>query len=128
MYYKDYYRILGVPRHATQIEIEDAYWRLTRELDGKPEDILVAIRRRDLSHAYSALSVPATRAAYDDLGIHRAGEDFMPSGRWMRRFGPGIDPRDLPQDISDVFAVLAPASHVNLLVMPMHQSTESFDT
>lgn len=128
MYYKDYYRILGVARDATRTQIEDAYLRGMREIKCQAEDIANAIRERDLSHAYSALSVPATRKAYDELGIHRHGEDFLPSDRWMRRFGSDIDPRDLPQDISDVFAVLAPMEHADLLATPMHQPAESIDT
>jgi curved DNA-binding protein len=124
MYYKDYYRILGVPRHATHLQIEDAYLRGMQELKRLPEDIVSAIRERDLSHAYTALSVPATRLAYDELGIHRHGEDFLPSIGWMRRFGADVDPRDLPQDIGDVFAVLAPTMHVNTLSASMHQSAE----
>jgi curved DNA-binding protein len=128
MHYKDYYRILGVPRDATRTQIEDAYLRGKQEIKCEAEDIVSAIRERDLSHAYSALSVPATRKAYDELGVHRPGEDFLPSDRWMRRFGRDIDPRDLPQDIGDVFAVLAPMEHVNLLAVPMHQPAESLDT
>jgi hypothetical protein len=42
----------------------------------------------------------------------------------MRRFGADVDPRDLPQDIGDVFAVLAPTMHVNTLSASMHQSAE----
>lgn len=127
MRYKDYYAILGIARHAAPARIEDAWLRQIREIKDRDSDIVSAIRARDLDHAHAILSVPATRAAYDELGIHAHGEDFLPSGRWMRRFGPGIDPRDLPQDLNDVFLVLAP-THVEPLAVPMHQPADHFET
>jgi curved DNA-binding protein len=68
----DFYRVLGVPRSATQEEIQQAYRQLARrnhpDINHDPgaED-----RFKEINEAYQVLSDPDTRRRYD-----RFGEDF----------------------------------------------------
>jgi DnaJ-class molecular chaperone len=60
---KDYYAILGVPQDATQRQIEAVYYALMRELEGgdlQKKPLL------DVQEAYSVLSNPNQRTAYDN--------------------------------------------------------------
>jgi curved DNA-binding protein CbpA len=64
----DYYRVLGVSRHASTLEIRRAYRRLARQHhpDRNPEPD-GAVRFRTLAEAYAVLNHPAHRARYDHI-------------------------------------------------------------
>ncbi len=64
---KDYYRILGVARDASQEEIKKTFRRLAREThpDANPGDPGAEERFREIAEAYEVLSDPRRRAAYD---------------------------------------------------------------
>jgi curved DNA-binding protein len=78
---KDFYEILGVPRTASQDDIQQAYRKLARtyhpDVNSDPgaED-----RFKDISEAYAVLSDPQTRRRYDSFG-----PDF-------RQVPEGVDP------------------------------------
>lgn len=78
---KDFYQILGVPRTASQDDIQQAYRKLARtyhpDVNSDPgaED-----RFKDISEAYAVLSDPQTRRRYDSFG-----PDF-------RQVPEGVDP------------------------------------
>ncbi len=104
MKYKDYYEILGVKRDASDDEIKKAYRKLARKYhpdvstDPKGEE-----RFKDVSEAYKTLKDPQARAAYDNLGKHRPGEDFRPPPDWGQGFAAGdFAYEDI--DLSDLFA------------------------
>lgn len=76
--YKDYYKILGVSRTATEKEIKSAYRQLAREFhpDVNPG---AADKFKDINEAYEALKDPDKRKRYDSLGSNwRQGQNFNP--------------------------------------------------
>ncbi|MDP8957676.1 MAG: molecular chaperone DnaJ [Actinomycetota bacterium] len=64
---KDYYRILGLGRQASQSEVKRAFRQMARENhpDANPGDPSSEARFRDAAEAYEVLSNPARREAYD---------------------------------------------------------------
>ena len=69
MEFKDYYRIVGVQRDATQDDIKRAYRRLARRLHPDVnKDPGAEARFKELGEAYEVLKDPVKRAAYDRLG------------------------------------------------------------
>ncbi len=107
MKYKDYYKILGVERGASEDEIKKAYRRLARKYHPDVSKEPNAKERfQEVGEAYETLRDKDKRAAYDSLGAHRPGQDFRPPPDWFDRFGGGRaeDLRDV--DLSDLFESL----------------------
>lgn len=66
---RDYYDVLGVPRHAGEKEIKSAFRRLARELHPDVSDAADAEERfREAAEAYEVLSKRETRELYDRYG------------------------------------------------------------
>lgn len=80
MEYKDYYRILGVARDASQDDIKRAYRRLARKYHPDvSEEQDAEARFQELQEAYEVLKDPEKRTAYDRFGENwREGQDFRP--------------------------------------------------
>jgi curved DNA-binding protein len=86
--FKDYYKIMGVARDATEAQIKTAYRKLARKYHpdvSKEKD--AEARFKDLGEAYEVLKNPEKRAAYDQLGQGpRPGEQFRPPPDWGSGF------------------------------------------
>jgi curved DNA-binding protein len=86
--FKDYYKVMGVARDATEAQIKQAYRKLARKYHpdvSKEKD--AEARFKEVGEAYEVLKSPEKRAAYDQLGQnHRAGEDFRPPPNWDSGF------------------------------------------
>lgn len=91
MEYKDYYKIMGVDRKASQDEIRRAYRKLARKFHpdvSKEKD--AELKFKDLGEAYEVLKDPEKRAAYDQLGSNwNTQQDFRPPPGWNAGSGFG---------------------------------------
>jgi curved DNA-binding protein len=109
MKFKDYYEILGVPRDASADDIKQAYRRLAKKYHpdvSKEKD--AEARFKEMGEAYATLKDPEKRAAYDQLGRQKPGEEFRPPPEWSTQFGAGGGGAAFDEmDLADLFAGLA---------------------
>jgi molecular chaperone DnaJ len=65
---KDYYKVLGVPKDATEAEIKKAYRKLAREYhpDANKGDVRAEDRFKNVSEAYDVLGDAKRRKEYDE--------------------------------------------------------------
>lgn len=68
--YKDYYKILGVPKTASKDDIRKAFKRLAREYhpDVAKDKSVGEEKFKDVNEAYEVLGDPVKRQKYDSLG------------------------------------------------------------
>jgi DnaJ-class molecular chaperone len=121
--YKDYYKILGVDKNASQKEIQKAYRKLARKFhpDVNPGDKSAEDKFKEINEANEVLSDPEKRKRYDELS--REYQQF--GGRWAGTYGPmgaaGVNDRERdgrrPQyrtmnedDLNDLFGETSPFS------------------
>ncbi len=88
MEYKDYYKIMGVARDASQDDIKRAYRKLARKYHPDVSKAADAEARfKEVGEAYAVLRDPEKRAAYDQLGANwKQGQDFRPPPDWGAGF------------------------------------------
>ena len=82
MEYKDYYKILGVDRSASEADIKKAFRKLAHKYHpdvSKEKD--AEAKFKDVNEAYQTLSDPEKKAAYDQLGQRREGSSFRSEER-----------------------------------------------
>ena len=90
MEYKDYYKILGIQREASEDEIKKAYRKLARKYhpdvskEKNAED-----KFKEVNEANEVLGDKEKRAAYDNLGSYQPGQDFRPPPGWGGAGGQG---------------------------------------
>src|SRR5882757_4367879 len=91
MDYKDYYKILGIDKKASQEEVKKAFRRLAVKYhpDKNPGDKKAEEKFKQANEANEVLGDPAKRKKYDELGGNRGraysygtdGEDFFGRGQ-----------------------------------------------
>jgi curved DNA-binding protein len=88
MEFKDYYKIMGVPRDASQDDIKRAYRKLARKYHPDvSKDPQAEVRFKELGEAYEVLKDPEKRVAYDRLGADwKANQEFRPPPDWNAGF------------------------------------------
>jgi curved DNA-binding protein len=91
MEYKDYYKILGVDKGATQADIKKAYRKLAVKYhpDKTKGDKALEDRFKEVAEAYEVLHDPEKRKKYDELGANwkqyqQAGYEGFGQGRGSR--------------------------------------------
>ncbi|MGQ0604952.1 MAG: DnaJ C-terminal domain-containing protein [Anaerolineales bacterium] len=109
MDYKDYYKILGVTKSATEKELKSAYRKLAQQYhpDKNPGDKKAEDKFKEINEAYEVLSDTKKRAKYDQLGAsysqwERAGR---PGGGfdWGQWSAGGGNPNVTYRDLNDLF-------------------------
>src|SRR5277367_3187840 len=86
MEFRDYYKVLGVDRKASEGEIKSAYRKLARKFhpDVNPNNKEAEARFKEINEAYQVISDPEKRKKYDELGAdweHGVSQEEM-----MRRY------------------------------------------
>src|SRR5918996_2368986 len=116
MEYRDYYKILGVPRTASQADIKKAFLKLARQYHPDVNKGNAAAERKfkEISEANEVLSDPEKRKLYDQLGANwqayqQAGSGTGTAGNPFAGFqgfgagGPGgvrFEYRGDPEDLA----------------------------
>ncbi len=115
--YKDYYKVLGVDKNASQKDIQKAYRKLARKYhpDVNPDDKEAEEKFKDINEANEVLSDPEKRKRYDELGRY-----YQQYGRGPGTSGPtraaGGDGRRAQystmseEDLNDLFGGASPFS------------------
>lgn len=88
MEYKDYYKIMGLKRDASQDDIQRAHRKLARkyhpDVSKEPD---AEAKFKESGEAYEVLKDPEKRAAYDRLGPNlKADQEFRPPPNWDSGF------------------------------------------
>ncbi|MBT2396027.1 molecular chaperone DnaJ [Streptomyces sp. ISL-100] len=99
---KDYYKVLGVPKDATEAEIKKAYRKLAREFhpDANKGDAKAEERFKEISEANDVLGDPKRRKEYDEArALFGNGALFNRQGRP----GPGAGGGSFNFDLGDLF-------------------------
>ncbi|MFD9821223.1 molecular chaperone DnaJ [Streptomyces violascens] len=94
---KDYYKVLGVPKDATDAEIKKAYRKLARENhpDANKGDAKAEERFKEISEANDILGDPKKRKEYDEARALFGNGGF--------RAGPGAGGGSFNFDLGDLF-------------------------
>jgi len=115
MKFKDYYATLGVKRDAGTDEIKKAYRKLAQKYHPDvTKDPAGEEKFKELAEAWQTLKDPEKRAAYDQLGSHRQGEDFRPPPDWGRGAGQHFADGQFSFDdidLADLFASMGGRQH-----------------
>jgi len=90
---KDFYKILGVAKDASDADIKKAYRKLARQHhpDTNAGNVASEKKFKDISEAYSVLSDPDERQQYDAIRAMGGGARFAPGGSGGAGGGAGFE-------------------------------------
>ncbi len=114
--YKDYYKILGVDKKATEKEIRSAYRKLARKYhpDVNPGDKSAEEKFKEINEANEVLSDPEKRKKYDELSTYYQQYGRMPgtgAGPMGGDGGARYEYRTMSEeDLNDLFGGQSPFS------------------
>jgi DnaJ-class molecular chaperone len=114
--YKDYYKILGVDKKATEKEIRQAYRKLARKYhpDVNPGDTAAEEKFKEINEANEVLSDPEKRKKYDELSAYYQQYGQMPGSGYGPTGGDGgvrYEYRTVsPEELNDLFGGQSPFS------------------
>src|SRR2546423_14896260 len=102
---RDFYKVLGVPKKATQEEIKKAYRKLARQYhpDKNPGDQEAEDRFKDVQGAYDVLSDEEKRKQYDRFGATN-GRPGPGGGQNVNFDFSGFDVGDLGDLFGGIFS------------------------
>lgn len=104
MNYKDYYKILGVEKSASQADIKKKFRKLAIKYhpDKNPDDSKAEAQFKEVNEAYEVLGDPDKRKKYDELGANwKQYEHFQNAGGGYQ--GGGQRTYQYTGDYSDFF-------------------------
>jgi DnaJ-class molecular chaperone len=104
MEYRDYYKVLGVAKTATEKEIKAAYRKLARKYhpDVNPGNKDAEARFKELNEANEVLSDKEKRKRYDQLGANWASYQDGGGGSGFSGFPGGFRVRTQGVDVEDL--------------------------
>src|SRR5215472_18795190 len=114
--FKDYYKILGVDKKATEKEIRQAYRKLARKYhpDVNPGDTSAEEKFKEINEANEVLSDPEKRKKYDELSAYYQQYGQMPGAGYGPMGGDGgvrYEYRTVsPEELNDLFGGQSPFS------------------
>ncbi len=111
--YKDYYKILGVSKNATDKDIRKAYRKLARQYhpDVNPGDNAAEDKFKEINEANEVLSDPEKRKKYDELSSYYQQYGQMPGGPMGGDGGTRYTYRTMnEEDLNDLFGGQSPFS------------------
>lgn len=91
--YEDFYKILGVPKTASEDEVKKAYRKLAMKYhpDKNPNDKVAEEKFKEISRAYETLKDPKRKQLYDQFGENpsyaQAFHGFDPFSNYNRQQG-----------------------------------------
>jgi DnaJ-class molecular chaperone len=108
MEFRDYYKVLGVDRKASEGQIKSAYRKLARKFhpDVNPNNKEAEARFKEINEAYQVISDPEKRKKYDELGAdweHGVSQEEM-MRRYARQQSAAGGGADFGGDFSDFFS------------------------
>lgn len=111
--YKDYYKILGVNKDASEKEIRQAYRKLARQHhpDVNPNDKTAEDKFKEVNEANEVLSDPEKRKKYDEMSSY-----YQQYGQWPGAAGTGAGEEHYQyrtvneEDLRDIFGEQSPFS------------------
>ncbi len=110
MKYKDYYKILGIKRDASDDELKRVYRKLARKFHPDiNKDPGAEEKFKEINEAYEVLHDSEKRSAYDKFGSNwQQGQDFHPPPNWDAGFDFSGTRFDRAEDFgfSDFFSQL----------------------